>query len=66
MMVVSSTLLFSSKELAHSEVTKLISNSALVKFVKLSAKMLRAFSFVNFYIDFYGGTQKLLFYYERR
>lgn len=66
MRVVSNALLFSSEELTHPEVIKLDSNGTFVKFVDLSAKMLRAFSSVNSYIDFYGGTQTFLFYYEKR
>lgn len=59
-MAVSGVFLFSSKGLTHPEVTKLVGNSAFVKFVKLSARMLRAFSSVNSYIEFNGETQTFL------
>lgn len=64
--IIPNALLFSSEELTHPEVIKLDSNGTFVKFVDLSAKMLRAFSSVNSYVDFYGGTQTFLFYYEKR
>lgn len=60
MRVVPKALLFSSEEITHPEVTKQDRNGAFVTFVDLGAKMLRAFSSVNSYIDFYGGTQTFL------
>lgn len=60
MRVVPKALFFSSEEITHPEVKKQDGNGAFVTFVDLGAKMLRAFSSVNSYIDFYGGTQTFL------